>query len=139
MFVLDTNVLSGLRRLDKADQRLLAWAETRPVEDFYTSVISILELEIGTLLLARHDVGQARMYRRWLDMIVLPQFDGRILPIDTAVAIACANMHVPDPKPERDALIAATALVHDKTVVTRNVKDFKGTGVRLFNPWEEGI
>ncbi|ESZ49411.1 PIN domain-containing protein [Mesorhizobium sp. RSR565B] len=135
MFILDTNVVSNLRRRDKADRNVLAWSETHDIASFFISVISILELEIGTLLLSRKDTRQATMYREWLDQTLIPQFDDRILSIDTAVVVRCANLHVPDPKPERDALIAATALVKNLTVVTRNTKDFEGTGVKLFNPW----
>ncbi|MER9916708.1 MULTISPECIES: type II toxin-antitoxin system VapC family toxin [unclassified Mesorhizobium] len=135
MFILDTNVVSNLRRRDKADRNVLAWSETHDIASFFMSVISILELEIGTLLLSRKDTRQATMYREWLDQTLIPQFDDRILSIDTAVVVRCANLHVPDPKPERDALIAATALVKNLTVVTRNTKDFEGTGVKLFNPW----
>ncbi|ESX90746.1 MULTISPECIES: type II toxin-antitoxin system VapC family toxin [unclassified Mesorhizobium] len=135
MFILDTNVVSNLRRRDKADRNVLAWSETHDIASFFMSVISILELEIGTLLLSRKDTRQATMYREWLDQTLIPQFDDRILSIDTAVVLRCANLHVPDPKPERDALIAATALVKNLTVVTRNTKDFEGTGVKLFNPW----
>ncbi|MER8912574.1 type II toxin-antitoxin system VapC family toxin [Mesorhizobium sp. M0761] len=135
MFILDTNVVSNLRRRDKADRNVLAWSETHDIASFFMSVISILELEIGTLLLSRKDTRQATTYREWLDQTLIPQFDDRILSIDTAVVVRCANLHVPDPKPERDALIAATALVKNLTVVTRNTKDFEGTGVKLFNPW----
>lgn len=135
MFILDTNVVSNLRRRDKADRNVLAWSETHDIASFFMSVISILELEIGTLLLSRKDTRQATMYREWLDQTLIPQFDDRILSIDKAVVVRCANLHVPDPKPERDALIAATALVKNLTVVTRNTKDFDGTGVKLFNPW----
>ncbi|MER9491012.1 type II toxin-antitoxin system VapC family toxin [Mesorhizobium sp. M0006] len=135
MFILDTNVVSNLRRRDKADRNVLAWSETHDIASFFMSVISILELEIGTLLLSRKDTRQATMYREWLDQTLIPQFGDRILSIDTAVVVRCANLHVPDPKPERDALIAATALVKNLTVVTRNTKDFEGTGVKLFNPW----
>ncbi|ESX22359.1 type II toxin-antitoxin system VapC family toxin [Mesorhizobium sp. LSJC264A00] len=135
MFILDTNVVSNLRRRDKADRNVLAWSETHDIASFFMSVISILELEIGTLLLSRKDTRQATMYREWLDQTLIPQFDDRILSIDTAVVVRCANLHVPDPKPERHALIAATALVKNLTVVTRNTKDFEGTGVKLFNPW----
>jgi predicted nucleic acid-binding protein len=74
--------------------------------------------------------------RTWLDTLVLPEFDGRTLPVDTAVAQRCSRLHVPDPRAERDALIAATALVHGMTVVTRNVADFEPSGVPILNPWE---
>ena len=71
-----------------------------------------------------------------LDQHVLPAFAGRVLPVDTRVAQRCAALHVPDPRSERDALIAATAMVHDMTVVSRNVSDFQATGVALLNPWD---
>ena len=77
------------------------------------------------------------MLRAWLDQRVLPAFDGRILSVDVAVAQCCAKLHVPDPRADRDALIAATAIVHGMTVVTRNVDDFKPTGVALLNPWQK--
>jgi predicted nucleic acid-binding protein len=72
----------------------------------------------------------------WFDNDVLQRFAGRILPVDEQVAILCAELHVPNPRPDRDAYIAATALVHDLIVVTRNTRDFEGTGARLLNPWE---
>jgi toxin FitB len=135
MFLLDTTVVSDLRRRDKANRNVLAWAESRDTAEFFISVVSILELEVGTLLLARKDMVQAQIYRTWIDSVVLPEFGRRILPIDTPVAIQCAKLHVPDKRPERDALIAATALVHGMTVVTRNTEDFEPTGAKLFNPW----
>jgi predicted nucleic acid-binding protein len=75
------------------------------------------------------------MLRTWLDRRVLPEFAGRIFPVDTHIAQRCASLHVPDRQAERDALIAATGLVHGMTVVTRNTADFKATGVKLLNPW----
>lgn len=135
-FLLDTNVISELRRPERAAPSVQAWADTQGVESLWCSVISILELEIGVLRSLRHDKPQGQMLRSWLDDHVLPRFQGRIVSIDTSVVLACATLHVPNPKPDRDAFIAATALVHDLTVVTRNVSDFEGTGVRLFNPWE---
>ncbi len=136
MYLLDTNVISALRRPDKADPLLKEWAASVPVSRFYLSVISILEIEHGVLLKMRKDKKQgALLLRAWVDDEVLPRFEGRILPIDVEVALQCAKLHVPDPQPERDALIAATALVHKLTVVTRNVNDFLPTGVQLLNPW----
>lgn len=134
-FLLDTNVISELRRPERADRRVRAWAEGAHVAQFYLSVISILEIEQGILLIERRDTEQGQVLRGWMDGIVLPQFAERILPIDTDVAQRCARLHVPDPRAERDALIAATALVHGMTVVTRNVGDFAGTGVGVVNPW----
>jgi predicted nucleic acid-binding protein len=101
----------------------------------FLSVITILELETGILLIERRDSKQGAMLRTWLDGHVLPAFSGRILAIDVAVAQRCATLHVPNPRADRDALIAATALVHGMTVVTRNVADFEPTGVEIFNPW----
>jgi predicted nucleic acid-binding protein len=97
--------------------------------------MTILELEIGIGLVERRDDVQGKMLRAWLDTQVLPAFQDRILPIDVVVAQCCAKLHVPNPCSDRDALIAATALVHKMTVVTRNVADFEATGVHIFNPW----
>jgi predicted nucleic acid-binding protein len=137
MFVLDTNVVSELRKAKagKADQNVTAWAASVPVGQMFLSAISILELETGVLLAERRDPPQGAMLRAWLDDHVLPAFVGRVLAVDTVVALRCARLHVPDPRTERDALIAATALVHGMTVVTRNVADFEPTGVPTFNPW----
>jgi predicted nucleic acid-binding protein len=136
MFLLDTNVISELRRPEKADRNVLAWSSAMPAASFFLSVVSILEIELGALLMARKDAAQGATLRAWIDDQILPRFDGRILAIDTIVAQRCARLHVPDPRSERDALIAATAMVHGLTVVTRNVADFEPAGARLLNPWE---
>lgn len=138
MFLLDTNVVSELRRSEKADARVLKWATTLPVADSYLSAISVLELELGVLIVERRDTAQGKVLRAWLGGQILPRFEGRILPVDTAVALQCARLHVPDLRSHRDAMIAATALVHGMTVATRNVSDFAPTGVQTFNPWTEG-
>ena len=137
-FVLDTNVVSELRkvRLGKADMNVAAWTESVDAADLFVSAITILELELGVLSMERKDATQGALLRSWLEQHVLPEFSGRTLPVDAAVAQRCARLHVPDKRGERDALIAATALVHGMTVVTRNVADFKPTGVPLINPWE---
>ena len=135
MFILDTNVVSELRRPDKADPKVLAWASAAPLDHFFLSAITVLELELGALLIDRKDPDQGAVLRAWIDHQVLARFEGRILAVDTAVAQRCARLHVPNPRAERDALIAATALVHGMTVATRNVADFEPTGVPLFNPW----
>jgi predicted nucleic acid-binding protein len=139
MYLLDTNVVSELRkaRVGKADRNVKAWADSVSPSTLFLSAISILELELGTLLVERRDPQQGAMLRAWLDHRVLPAFDGRILSVDVAVAQCCAKLHVPDPRADRDALIAATAIVHGMTVVTRNVDDFKPTGVALLNPWQK--
>ncbi|OQX13433.1 MAG: VapC toxin family PIN domain ribonuclease [Thiothrix lacustris] len=138
MFVLDTNVVSELRKANtgKADANVVAWANSVLPASLFLSAISILELEMGILLIERRDQEQGKMLRNWLENQVLPTFEERILVVDTAVARQCARLHVPDPCSERDALIAATALVHGMTVVTRNVDDFKPTGIAVLNPWE---
>ena len=102
----------------------------------YLSAICVLELERGTLLMERRDASQGAMFRSWLENHVLPAFAGRILPVDIPVAVRCAALHVPNPCSYRDALIAATAMVHGMTVVTRNVSDFEPIGVALLNPWQ---
>jgi predicted nucleic acid-binding protein len=136
MFLLDTNVVSELRRPDKADRNVVAWANAIPAASFFISAISILEIELGARLIERKDAAQGVVLRTWIDGQILARFEGRILAIDTAVAQRCAQLHVPNPRAERDALIAATALVHGLTVVTRNVRDFEPTGVTLINPWD---
>ena len=141
MFILDTNVLSELRkvRAGKADAHVARWSDSTNAIELYLSVITLQELEIGVLLAERRDPAQGSMLRSWLDHHVLPAFDGRILAVDTAVVIRSAKLHVPDPRPFRDGLIAATALVHGMTLVTRNVDDFAATGVALLNPWQNAV
>lgn len=138
MFVLDTNVVSELRkiRLGRADKFVAQWADSVDSVDLYLSAITVQELEIGVLLVERRDPPQGAIFRAWLDHHVLPAFAGRILPVDSAVARRSAKLHVPDPRHVRDCLIAATALVHGMTVVTRSVADFQSSSVVLLNPWE---
>ena len=100
------------------------------------SVITVLEIETGILLIERKDPAQGGLLRSWINTQVLPTFTERILPVDTAVAQCCAKLHIPDPRSDRDALIAATALVHGLTVVTRNSNDFTATGVEILDPWD---
>ncbi|NJA07410.1 type II toxin-antitoxin system VapC family toxin [Methylococcaceae bacterium WWC4] len=138
MYVLDTNVVSELRkvRIGKADANVAAWADSVDAADLFLSVITVMELELGVLSIERKDAGQGAVLRAWLEQQVLPEFSERTLPINTAVALRCAKLHVPDKRGERDALIAATALVHGMALVTRNVADFQATGVTILNPWE---
>lgn len=137
MFLLDSNVVSELRkvRLGRADKNVAQWADSVDAVDLYVSAITVQELELGVLLVERRDPAQGAIFRTWLESHVLPAFAGRILPIDTAVAQRCAALHVHDPEPAMDSLIAATALVHGMTLVTRNVADFQSSGVRILNPW----
>ena len=138
MYVLDTNVVSELRKVKagKADVNVAAWTATVDAASLFISAITVMELEMGVLQIERRDAGQGAMLRSWLDHHVMPEFSGRVLPIDSIVAQRCARLHVPDRRAERDALIAATALVHGMTVITRNVADFIATGVTMCNPWE---
>lgn len=138
MYLLDTNVISEIRKMKsgKADANVTAWIRSVNAATLYISVITVLELEQGILGKEREDAVQGAILRNWFENQVLPTFSDFTLNIDAAVAQRCAQLHVPNKKGERDALIAATALVHDMTVVTRNTKDFKDTPVALLNPWE---
>jgi len=139
MFLLDTNVVSELRRAGsgKADPGVVAWAEQADPAALFLSVVSLHELEMGVRLKQHRDPRQGQLLRHWLDQQVVPAFAGRILPVDEAVARCSAALHVPDPRPLRDGMIAATALVHAMVVVTRNVGDFLPTGVDVLNPWRD--
>ncbi|MBC8999983.1 type II toxin-antitoxin system VapC family toxin [Pseudomonas sp. N40(2020)] len=134
MFLLDTNVISELRK-PQADKQVVAWANSIPAANLYLSAMTVLELETGILRIERRDPPQGGLLRNWLERHVKPAFSGRILSVDSAVATRCAQLHAPDRSNECDALIAATALVHGLTVVTRNVADFELSGVHLINPW----
>lgn len=138
MYLLDTNVVSELHKAirGKGDPRVTAWLAQMDIAVCFLSAVTMMELEIGVLRMERRDASQGALLRAWLDQRVTLEFSGRVLPVDEAVARRCARLHVPDPRPERDALIAATALVHGLTVVTRNLSDFAPTGVSLFNPWQ---
>lgn len=138
MFVLDTNVVSELRKVrsDKANAGVAAWAEQVPSAQLFISAITIHELEHGVQLMERSDPTQGAILRQWLDHSVTAAFKNRVLDIDIHVARRAAALHVPDPAPFRDALIGATALVHDMTVVTRDLKDFERfDNLNVFNPW----
>ena len=136
MFIVDTNIVSDLRKPDKAAPSLVAWAQPQPPSAVFISAISMWELEYGILLKTHSDVAQGKVLSDWFEQVVVPAYTGRILPVCFKVTRVCAPMHVPDKCPERDALIAATAIVHNMTVVTRNEKDFAGMNCPLFNPWK---
>lgn len=139
MFLLDTNVVSELRKAGggKAAPNVIAWLSAQDAAACYVSAVTLMELDLGILLMERRDPAQGARLRAWMDGTVLPEFSERTVPVDRAVALACARLHVPDPRPERDAYIAATALVHGMTLVTRNVGDFAPMGVALINPWDQ--
>jgi toxin FitB len=135
VFILDTNVLSELRRPKRANPNVVAWSNGTAAVEMFIAAITVLEIETGALMMERKDQRQGRAIRQWSEQTFL-RFAGRVLPIDEVIAKQCARLHVPDRRPERDAWIAATALVHGMTVVTRNVADFAPTGVKILNPWD---
>lgn len=133
-YLFDTNVVSELRKA-KADPRVSRWASELRRHDVFLSVVTIREIEAGVLLVERRDRRQGAVLRTWLEEQVLAGYSDRILSIDIAVARRAAHLHVPDPRAERDALIAATATLHGLTVATRNVADFEPLGCDILNPW----
>lgn len=137
MWLLDTNVVSELRKVSagKADPRVAVWADSVDARDLSISVITLHELEVGVLLAERRDARQGALLRTWLDGHVVPAFAQRLLPVTVAIVRISAGYHVPNPVPAHDALIAATAVEHRLTLVTRNVRDFERMGVGVFNPW----
>lgn len=138
-FLLDTNVVSELRkRPGIVDPHVVDWAQQHPARNLYISVVTILEIELGVARLERRHHLQGAPLREWMESGVLTGFAGRILPVDVEVALRAAHLHVPAPRPERDAFIAATADVHGLTVVTRNLRDFQPTGVAVLDPWASG-
>ncbi len=134
-YLLDTNVISALRRKHRLEPRVADWFSRAPASELSISIVSLLEIEIGVLRLERKDAEQGALLRRWKNEWVVPAFAGRVLPVDEPVGDACAALHVPDPRPVLDSLIAATAIAHRKTLVTRNVSDFRLMPVALIDPW----
>lgn len=139
MYLLDTNVVSELRKVSagRGDARVAAW-QAACTEPCWLSVVSLMELEIGVLRAERRDAVQGRMLRDWLENVLRPDMAQHLLPVDARVAERAAHLHVPDPRPPNDAFIAATALVHNLVLVTRNTSDFANLGVHQLNPWQAG-
>ena len=137
MFILDTNVISEMRKGHKGDPNVVAWASKTDLSSMYVSVISLAEIETGVLLMENKDAGQGAILRKWLDDHVMKAFGNRIIDIDQFTAKAIANINVPNARPFKDSCIAASAMQHKMTVVTRNTKDFEGIKVNLINPWEQ--
>lgn len=135
MYLLDTNVLSELRRPTHAHANFIAWAGSQFLDELYLSAVTLMEIEIGCLRMERRNPQQGEVLRKWIEASVMVRYRNRILPIDSFVAQQCARLQVPNSRPERDAMIAAAALVHNLTVVTRNIANFEPMGVRVINPW----
>ncbi|TDD66609.1 type II toxin-antitoxin system VapC family toxin [Jiangella aurantiaca] len=138
MWLLDTNVVSELRKASAGREvasSFAAWARSRPAGLDFVSVVTIYELELGVRRIERRDADQGRVLRAWLDGPVSHEFRGRVITLDVDVMRRAAGLHIPDPRPERDAFIAATALHHGLGLVTRNTKDFASLGLELLNPW----
>lgn len=138
IYLLDTNVISEMRpmRARQPNPKVVRWATSVSGNSLYLSTITIFELELGALQAERRDPPKGRALRTWIDHYVLPTFHGRILPVTIEIAQQCAALQVPETRSERDAFIAATGLVHNMTVVTRNTADFTSTGVSVLNPWQ---
>lgn len=138
MFLIDTNVISEIRKAGdkRAHPSVSAWHADVDPDQTYLSVVTLMEIDLGTIKVDKYDPNQASRLRHWLHQNIIPTFADRILPITAATALRCAPLHFPKPRSWRDSWIAATALEHDLTVVTRNVKDFIGTGAPTLDPWE---
>jgi toxin FitB len=138
VYLLDTNVISELRRVrtGRGEPRVGAWADRQDQNLLFLSAICLFEIEMGILQLERRDPRQGAALRGWMTGFLMPMFSNRILPVDDTVARACAALHVPDPAPIPDSLIAATAIIHQLTIVTRNTRDFQFPGVTVLNPWD---
>lgn len=134
-YLLDTNVVSALRRRDRAEKRVLDWFEATAGAEFFVSVLTMMEIEIGVRRLELYDPRQAAIIRAWKEGPLQARFRGRFVNVDLEIAERCAALCVPDPRPEIDALIAATAIAKRLTLVTRDERDFARMPVALVNPW----
>lgn len=139
MYLLDTNVISEMRKVatGRANLGLCEWASRQEASWFHISVVTAMELERGILSVERRDTQQGKLLRRWLEQVVRRQFGDKTLFIDDITAEICASLHVPNRCPENEAWIAAQAIQHNLTLVTRNEKDFIGLGIKLINPFSE--
>lgn len=133
--LVDTNVISELRRGRNADSAVVSWFAAMPPENVFTSVIVLGELRRGIELVSRHDKRQAAALARWYDS-VREQLGDRVLMVDEPVMTVWARISTPDVLPAYDGLIAATALHHGLAVATRNTRDYRRTSVQVVNPWE---
>lgn len=136
-FLFDTCVLSETRQLSlgRGNRAVRDWLKQQDADKFFVSAITIFETEVGIRLMELRNPRQGGVLREWLDTAVLPTFGSRVLPVDAAVTQVTALLTILDPRPLADCLIAATAIVHGFSIVTRNVADFQGLPVAVLNPW----
>lgn len=141
MYLLDTNIISESRKLGtaKVDPHAANWFAVVDVETTFVSAMTIFELERGVKQMERRDTVQGAVLRRWFDDQIMTSYEHRTLPLSRDVALICAGLHIPDPKSERDAWIAATAINAELTLVSRNVGDFANMDVSLINPFQQQI
>lgn len=141
MYLLDTNIISESRKLatSRIDPHAARWFAQVDVETTFVSAMTIFELERGVRQMERRNAKQGSVLRRWLDDQIITTYEHRTLPLSRAVALICAGLHIPDPKSERDAWIAATAIDAELTLASRNVGDFASMGVGLINPFEQAV
>ena len=138
MYLLDTNIVSELRKLEtgKIHPQVYRWIKSNGFTHTYISAVTLAEIQTGILSLARKDQAQAASLDNWFTNRLLPAYRTRTLSVDTEVALICAQLHIPTKRPINDAYIAATAIAHNLTLVTRNVRDFQGLPLMLENPFE---
>lgn len=133
-YLLDTNVLSEIRKGSRADENVMRWWSRVEAADLYISVLCLGEIRYGIELKRRKDSMQSAILERWLKTTVI-QFGSRVLPISNGIAEEWGRLCLDERLPDADGLMAATALVHGLTMVTRNTKDFRRSGVSILNPW----
>jgi predicted nucleic acid-binding protein len=134
-FLLDTNVISEIRKRGRANPNVARWVAQSPVKDIGTSVVVLAEIRRGIEMKRRSDPDQAEILDRWFAQM-RTRLGDRVLAIDEPIADAWAHLGIPDPIPLVDGLLAATAMVHGLTLVTRNTADVARTGVSVLNPFE---
>jgi predicted nucleic acid-binding protein len=134
-WLVDTNILSELRKGRRADAGVRSWFTQAREEDLFTSVLVLGELRRGIKSIRRRDVPSALALEQWLTRLAA-SFSDRVLPVDVKVADLWGRLNVPNLVPTVDGLLAATALAHDLVLVTRNVRDLHGTGTRLLDPFD---
>lgn len=135
-YLIDTNVVSELRKVSRCDQNVAAWQTGVAPDECFVSTITLMEIRLGIFTARRTNADFARILEQWYEALVKPGFAGRILPVDVEVSERCGLLLSERTRSIADGLIAATAYVHGMTLVTRNVADFGDTGISLLNPWE---